>query len=132
MRNKQKDTNFVQNERRKGADGLIKAIWATNLLAWLSFIMAMVWFRLARPEKLTGYAKYKKIEDEYRLDWVEQWTEFLFWQLLICCAITLIAMLINLKRMKRKGDHFHYNLAVLLVVAVAAVLYVYLQILPQF
>ncbi|EWH08594.1 hypothetical protein DS2_16649 [Catenovulum agarivorans DS-2] len=132
MRNKQKDTKIVENERRKGADWVIKSIWATNLVAWLSFILAMVWFRLARPEKLPGYAKYKKIEDEYRLEWAEQWTEFLFWQLIICCAITLIAMFINLKRMKRKSDHFHYNLAVLLAVAVAAVLYVYTQILPRF
>ncbi|MER2493989.1 hypothetical protein [Catenovulum sediminis] len=132
MINKQKTTKNNEIERRKGSDALIKVIRLTNLLAWLSFILAMIWFRLARPEKVPGYAKYKKIEDTYRDVWLQDWTDLLFIQLVICSVITVFAMVLNLRRLKRKSDHFHYNLILLLLVCIAAVLYLLFNIFPQF
>lgn len=124
--------NFIENERREHSDWINRLISILSVLAWLSFILALIWFHYASPELIPGYAVYKGIEDEFRDEWLKLWTDRLTIQLIICCITSLIAILFKLKRMRRKEDHFHSSLLMLAIVSVAAVLYLLWVIYPQF
>ena len=123
---------FYENDRRRHSDWVNKLLTVAAVVAWTSFILALIWFHYARPDLIPGYAKYKGIEDKFREDWLLNWTDMLTIQLVICSIFSLTAILINLKRMRRKNDHFHTSLLMLAIVSVAATLYLIWVIYPQF
>ncbi|MCU4674466.1 hypothetical protein N7931_02370 [Catenovulum sp. 2E275] len=124
--------NFIENDRRKHSDWVNRTLAVVAVLAWGSFILALVWFHYARPDLIPGFAVYKGIEDEFRDEWLRSWTDALTIQLIVCSLFSLSAILINLNRMRRKEDHFHTSLAMLAIISIAAVLYLLWVVYPQF
>ncbi|WAJ71397.1 hypothetical protein [Catenovulum adriaticum] len=124
--------NFTENDRREGSDWINRLISIFSVLAWSSFILALIWFHYASPELIPGYAVYKGIEDEFRDEWLKRWTDRLTIQLIICSITSFIAVVINLKRSRRKEDHFHSSLLMLVMISIAAILYLVWVIYPQF
>ncbi|GEM_PF-2618494 len=124
--------NFTENDRRKRSDWVNRLLTIASVIAWLSLILALIWFHYARPDLIPGYATYKGIEDKFRDEWLENWTNALTLQLLICSVFSLTAIISNLNRLRRKEDHFHASLVMLALISFAAVLYLLLVVYPQF
>lgn len=124
--------NFTENERRERSDWINRLISIFSVLAWTSFILSLIWFHYASPELIPGFAVYKGIEDEFREEWLKFWTDKLTIQLIVCSMTSFIAIILNLKRMRRKSDHFHSSLLMLAIISIAATLYLLWVIYPQF
>lgn len=124
--------NFNENDRRIGSDWINRLLSVFAVLAWLSFILALIWFHYARPDIIPGFAVYKGIEDQFRDEWLKRWTDRLSIQLVLCCLLSLAAMGLNLLHLRRKSDHFHTSLLMLFLICFAFVLYLYVIIYPQF
>lgn len=104
-------------ERRKGPDWLTKFINALNLMAWLLFIAALLLFHLGRPEMKTILTEIHQIE--VRENWIESFKLYLRFSLFFNLAVSLLTLVINRLRMKRKSDHQRYNLVFLMIIASA-------------
>lgn len=120
-----------QTERRQGPDWLIKILWAFTILAWLIFVFSLISYEIAKPEKIPGYAQYIEITNEYRTEWIKNWADVLFYQLIGSSILSLCALFANTQRLKRKTDAMHFNLVLLFIVCVSAGFYIWFEILPK-
>lgn len=118
----------TQNERRKITDKVILWRHYLNIMCWLSLCLSLIWYALALPEKIPGFAKYKHEEDLYRLYWMPEYLELLSLQLLCCIVLACLAIWLNLKRLKRRDDHFHINMPVILAACLAGFTWIKLSL----
>ncbi len=115
--------NFSRKNRRKGPDWLVSMLLWLSLAAWTVFIIAMGLSHLAKPEMNTGLVRYWGISIR------EYWDPILLPQLIYllwcCCAISLLTIIMNQFRFRRKTDSLRYNVIVLLLISLAALSYFY-------
>ncbi len=116
-------------ERRKGPDFWHKLLKYATIVAWLSLLASMITLQYARPELLPGYAKYRGLSHLYRLEWDVFASNLLFYQLLLCSVLSLLAITINSQRLRRSDDHLHFNLILLLLVSTIAGLMIAIKVL---
>ena len=97
-------------ERRKGADLWTKVMIALNILAWFGILAVAILISFAQPEMETGAMRYKGIKARsYWHDWLP-----IMWPVVSATTLlTLTAILMNLKRLKRKQDQVHRNFFIL-------------------
>ena len=94
------------NERRKGADFWSKLMITLNIIAWLAVLVIAVMMYYAQPEMQTGAMRYKGIQVR---DYWQEWLPLIRPVVTATTLMVLVAILINLKRMKRKQDRLHRN-----------------------
>ncbi|KMT64871.1 hypothetical protein [Catenovulum maritimum] len=117
-------------DKRKGPDWVIKTLWILTVLAWLGFILSLFSYHFARPELVPGYAEYIQTTQEYRTEWLKDWTAILTYQLIFSAIVSLLAIIVNSRRLKRKTDKFHFNLVLLALASVSAFSYIWVEVLP--
>lgn len=115
--------NFSGKNRRKGPDWLVNMLQWLSLAGWAFFVIAMGLSHLAKPEMNSGLVRYWGINIREYWDpaLVPQLIYLLWW----CCGISLLSILINQFRLRRKTDRFRYNFIVLLLTSLAALSYFY-------
>lgn len=113
----------IKNERRSGPDLLCRAFAWLAIIAWLLFVLALVMAHYARPEMDTGLVRYWGIE--VRTDWRPKLTLYLQYMLWATAAISGISLVLNYLRSRRRNDHLHLNIILLLLSCAGFLLYLY-------
>ena len=103
----------IKNERRSGPDLLCRAFAWLAIIAWLLFVLALVVAHYARPEMDTGLVRYWGIE--VRTDWRPKLTLYLQYMLWATAALSGVSLLLNYLRSRRRNDHLHLNIILLLL-----------------
>jgi len=113
-------------ERRQGPDMVCRAFSWLAIIGWLVFFVCLVVAHYARPDMDTGLVRYWDIE--IRADWQPQLTRYLrilLWAVVFSSGFSL---LLNRMRLRRQGDHFHFNIVILLFTSIGLLLYLYVQV----
>ena len=113
----------IKNERRSGPDLLCRAFAWLAIIAWLLFVLALVMAHYARPEMDTGLVRYWGIE--VRTDWRPKLTLYLQYMLWATAALSGISLMLNYLRSRRRNDHLHLNIILLLLSCAGFLLYLY-------
>ena len=113
----------IKNERRSGPDLLCRAFAWLAIIAWLLFVLALVMAHYARPEMDTGLVRYWGIE--VRTDWRPKLTLYLQYMLWATAALSGLSLLLNYLRSRRRNDHLHLNIILLLLSCAGFLLYLY-------
>ena len=113
----------IKNERRSGPDLLCRAFAWLAIIAWLLFVLALVVAHYARPEMDTGLVRYWGIE--VRTDWRPKLTLYLQCMLWATAALSGVSLLLNYLRSRRRNDHLHLNIILLLLSCAGFLLYLY-------
>ena len=113
----------IKNERRSGPDLLCRAFAWLAIIAWLLFVLALVMAHYARPEMDTGLVRYWGIE--VRTDWRPKLTLYLQYMLWATVALSGVSLLLNYLRSRRRNDHLHLNIILLLLSCAGFLLYLY-------
>ena len=109
-------------ERRQGPDLICRAFSGLAIAGWLLFLIAMVLAHYAKPEMDTGLVRYWGIT--IRDEWHPLLTAFLQYCLLAAALISGLSIVLNRLRLRRRSDHLHLNIVLLLVSCVSLLLYV--------
>lgn len=107
-------------------DTFYRLVVASNLIAWVVFLAAMVVFHYARPELVTGVQSYWGLE--IRDHWSGSLTFYLLVLLGLCVAMSITTLLMKRMRSRRKEDFLGVNIFILLVVASASLLWIYFEV----
>ncbi|NVK24481.1 MAG: hypothetical protein HWE10_06110 [Gammaproteobacteria bacterium] len=105
-------------ERRKGADWVDISINVFNIAAWVVFVVALVIFHYARPELEYMYYQFVAEQVHVRTHWQYELKSWLLVALYICTAISVLTLIINKFRLKRKSDRQRYGMYMLVIVCV--------------
>ncbi|MDX3774240.1 hypothetical protein QE250_08955 [Chromatiaceae bacterium AAb-1] len=119
----QSNTQTPFRERRKGPDKLSKSLRWLTIVAWLVFIVCMILTHYARPEMDTGLVRYWDLE--IRAEWHPQLTRLLIYLLWLCLGLSLLSLGINRLRLRRRTDHLHFNIILLLLTCGSLLLYLW-------
>ncbi|MCF3099145.1 hypothetical protein EHZ86_18170 [Aeromonas australiensis] len=111
-------------ERRHGPDWLTRLLRGLVLLCWGGFIVLLSLYHYARPEVAYGFLVYGGIE--VRDYWDPALTPLLVYGLWGCSLLTLGVLLLEKMRSRRKEDAYHVNLAILLLILIASLLFYYI------
>lgn len=106
-------------ERRKGADWIDVGINIFNILAWIVFVVALIIFDRARPEQ--DYFVYQMIGEpvEVRKYWLEELRNWLLVSLYVCTFISVVTLIMNSMRLKRRDDRKRYGMYMLVSICIA-------------
>lgn len=114
-------------ERRKGADWIDIGINVFNILAWIIFVIALIIFDRARPEQ--DYFVYQMVGEqvEVRKFWLQELKDWLFASLYICIMISVVTLVMNRTRLKRRDDRTRYGMYMLVSICIAFIAILALQ-----
>ena len=93
---------------------LFRVMVILNVCAWISLLVALVLFHYARPEFISGVQKFWGVEG--RIYWSEAHVSGLLTTLQVCLGLSLLSMVMRLRRNRRKTDSFGINLFILLAI----------------
>ena len=112
-----------QPERRQGPDVICRAFSWLALLGWVLFLVAMIIAHYARPEMDTGLVRYWGIE--IRDEWHPRLTAFLQYFLTFAALLSGLSLAMNRLRARRRNDHLHFNIVLLLIGSLSLLLYLF-------
>lgn len=104
-------------DRRKGPDGLTHLINLLNVLAWCIFVVALVFFHYARPERPNILMYYHEVP--IHSFWIFTLKEWMLFSLYAAVLTSVLTLLFNNFRKRRHSDMRRYNMVFLLVVCAA-------------
>lgn len=110
-------------ERRQGPDWICRAFGWLAISGWLLFLLAMIIAHYARPEMNTGLVRYWGIE--IRSEWHPMLTVYLQYFLLASAISSGLSLLLNRLRLRRRTDHLHFNIVLLLLSCLSLLLYLF-------
>ena len=112
-------------ERRKGPDWIDVGINVLNIVAWCVFIVALIIFDQARPEREYFVHQMANETVEIRKHWLEGLRNWLMISLNACVLISAVTLIMNRFRLKRRDDRKRYGMYMLIVVCLAFLAAVY-------
>lgn len=115
----QKRNSYGKN-RRQGPDWLLRMLQWLSILGWVLFLIALTVLHYARPEFNSGQVQFHQIA--IRSHWLPHLTDPLLYLLLSCCALSLIALILQRYRSRRAEDGLGVHRALLLLVSLATLL----------
>ena len=102
---------------------LFRIMVILNIVAWFSLLAALILFHYARPEFISGVQKFWGVEG--RIYWSEAHIDGLLVTLQICLGLSLVSMLLRLRRNRRKTDSFGINLFILAAITILSLITIY-------
>lgn len=102
---------------------LFRIMVILNIVAWFSLLAALILFHYARPEFISGVQKFWGVEG--RIYWSEAHIGSLMATLQVCLGLSLVSMLLRLRRNRRKTDSFGINLFILAAITIISLLTIY-------
>lgn len=102
---------------------LFRIMVILNVTAWISLLAALVLFHYARPEFISGVQKFWGVEG--RIIWSQAHVDGLLATLQVCLGLSLISMILRLRRNRRKTDSFGVNLFILVVITIISLITLY-------
>ncbi|MEW6982916.1 hypothetical protein AAD001_09725 [Colwelliaceae bacterium 6471] len=113
-------------ERRHGHDVWFYLARLLSVSGWFIFTVALVLSYYAAPPQEYGLLRYYNIE--VRQFWRTPLTGYLYILLWASAAISYIYIIMARYRRRRKTDHKHYDVFMLLMVSIAWVVYILMQL----
>jgi hypothetical protein len=113
-------------ERRAGPDLVCRAFSWLAIIGWLAFIGCLVVAHYASPELDTGLVRYWGIG--IRDEWHPGLTAYLRYLLWSVALLSGFSLLLNRLRLRRRGDHLHCNIIMLLLTSIGLLLYLYVLV----
>lgn len=110
-------------ERRQGPDLICRAFSWLAISGWFLFLLAMVLAHYARPEMDTGLVRYWGIE--IRDEWHPTLTACLQYFLTLAALLSGLSLALNRLRLRRRSDHLHINIVLLLIGCLSLLLYLF-------
>lgn len=102
---------------------LFRIMVVLNIVAWFSLLAALILFHYARPEFISGVQKFWGVEG--RIYWSEAHIGGLLATLQVCLGLSLVSMLLRLRRNRRKTDSFGVNLFILVAITTISLITIY-------
>jgi len=112
-------------EKRKGPDLLLKAISLSGFFSWLLMLPVLVLVQLARPEFVTFFDRWIKLET--RSTWDLTLYRYAFYLMLLIMVLALLGLMLNAFRMRRKTDSWRINLILVFLLSLIGVTYYLLK-----
>lgn len=109
------------HDRRNGPDFLVYWIRISSFIVWLLIGLYMVIADFARPEEVTFFDRI--LDVSRRSAWDENLMMIAFIVALILFFFSLLSLIINTKRLKRKTDRISISLIVSLIVSILSILF---------
>ncbi|MGI5310544.1 hypothetical protein [Rheinheimera sp. WS51] len=111
-----------QPERRQGPDLVHRLFTWLAIVGWLVFMVCLIITHYASPEMDSGLVRYWHID--IRTYWRPTLTAWLEWLLWCCVLLSSVSLVLNWFRLKRRSDHLHINIILLLVTSLGFLLYI--------
>ncbi|WP_213997416.1 hypothetical protein [Arsukibacterium sp.] len=116
------DKGGPEFERREGPDLLCRAFKYLAVIAWLLFFAALIVSHYARPEMDSGLVRYLGLDiRDYWRPRLTFWLVYLLWGSVV---VSVASLLLNRMRLKRRSDHLHFNIILLLLSASGMLFYI--------
>lgn len=109
------------NNRRKKPDLLLRLLAWFNALAVIALGAALCIAAVAKPKLETFFDRYYKIP--LRQSWDHDLIGYIGLMLFVSCIASIVGLIINSKRLRRKGDHVHATLVLSLIVSILCLLF---------
>ncbi len=93
---------------RKGPDLIIRAFRFIQFLSFLFVITIVSLFGLAKPRVKTLYDTYYNVNIQSQ--WKDNLIHTAYYVMIMMLILSIIGIILNLKRLKRKTDHFCFSL----------------------
>lgn len=114
-----------QSDRRSGPDFVSRLFFWLAIAGWLLFLLCLIITHYASPELDSGLVRYWHID--IRTYWRPTLTFWLEWLLWGCVVLSSISLVLNWFRLKRRTDHLHLNIVLLLLTSLGFLLYIIRQ-----
>jgi len=115
-------SEWDKKERRIKPDNLKIIVRWLMVLAWASFVFAIVLSHYAAPEQSYAFLRYKVIDT--RDYWLTPLTDYLLYIIYFGAILSIISLAIDRFRTRRSTDNKHFNLVMLLVLSVTWASYI--------
>ena len=109
--------SFSQN-RRKSKDPLMKAIAWANGIAAVGLFIAICITAAAKPEAVTFFDHFYKVNVYRRPTWDMALVDYIAIMLALSGLTSIVGLIINSRRLKRKGDYIRASMVVCLILAI--------------
>ncbi len=109
-----------RRQTRRIDDTFYRVVLGLNVLCWLGLVVALILFHFARPELVTGVQEYWGVKA--RTQWSETLSAYLIWVLRLCLGLSLLTLLLRVRRTRRKGDSFGVNLVILMLISAVSLI----------
>ncbi len=104
-----------RGERRSGPDVWFKMISWLSVIGWVLMLISLVLFDLAKPHMITFFDRFFHVSGVSIWDY--QMTLYIFYIMIFGVILSVIGLLINAKRHRRKRDRYSLSLVLLGVVS---------------
>lgn len=110
---KWKGPNRRQQPRQ--ADLLYRTVIGLSIVGWIGLVAALLLFDQAQPEFVIGIHKDAQTGTA---QWSEEYLNYLIMALRACLVCSMVALLLNVRRNRRKNDSMGVNLFFLFAISV--------------
>ncbi|MBM4054022.1 MAG: hypothetical protein FJ264_04975 [Planctomycetes bacterium] len=110
---------YYQNRRGK-PDFLIKSLKWFVVISWLLMVTALLIFGAAIPEVESFFDR--KFDMKLISNWNQTVSLYLFYMMIVWFCISVIGLVINSKRCRRKDDEFRVSLIFLCIISVFGII----------
>lgn len=117
------------NNRRKRPDLLLQLLAWSNAVAVISLVSALCIAAIAKPELETFFDRYYSLQ--LRQTWNTDLIGYIGFMLLLSCLTSIAGLIINSKRLRRKGDHIRSTMILSLIISLIGLGYYLKFVLSQ-
>ena len=110
--------SFYPN-RRKTKDPLLKYLAWSNAIAAIGLFIAICIAAAAKPEAVTFFDRFYKVNVYRRPHWDMVLVDYIAIMLVISVLTSTVGLIINSRRLKRKGDYVRATQVICLVLSLA-------------
>ena len=108
-------------ERRKGPDFWLRSLGWLAVVGWLCMFIALILFEKAKPP---AGSFFERREGMYiRRSWNEDLGEYMGYLMIAGLIISILGLMINAKRHRRKSDQYRLSLILLGLISAAGIVY---------
>ncbi len=107
-----------QLNRRKGPDFCTKMISYTAMMGWTLLLTTLIVFHIARPDK----AGDRQFKTGGNLGWDVNSAKYILYLCIAGVIFSIMGIIINSLRKRRRKDFIHVNLIVLGIVSIAGII----------
>jgi formate-dependent nitrite reductase membrane component NrfD len=124
--NENRERNESFHERRKQADGVIKAASVLSFISWAIAITAVLLIEIASPGRL-NFQIGSRISSGYST-WNEPILSIAFVLLVLAMCSCIAAFVFNMMRMRRKADKFKKSIIIVgIITMITLVIFTFLM-----
>lgn len=104
-------------DRRKTKDPLMKFITWTNAIAAVGLFTAICIAAIAKPEAVTFFDRFYQVNVYRRPHWDMVLVDYIAIMLALSGLTSIVGLIINSRRLKRKGDYIRATLVLCLILS---------------